>query len=90
MAVELRETRLENKRVWYKKENKGAAYFFGANPAHLINLVKVTDTKGPPPQSGRPSRGKQSIINSYCCRGNLTLTWRTWGCAPQPSRHPPC
>ena len=40
--MELRETRLENKRVRYKKENKGAAEYFGANLAHLLNLVQVT------------------------------------------------
>ena len=45
MAVELRETRLENKRVWDKKENKGDADYFGANLAHLLNLVQVTDSK---------------------------------------------
>ena len=48
VAVELRETRLENKRVRDKKENKGAADYFGANLAHLLNLVQVTDAKDPP------------------------------------------
>ena len=45
VAVELRATRLENKRVRDKKENKGAAEYFGANLAHLLNLVQVTDQK---------------------------------------------
>ena len=49
VVVELRETRIKNKRVRYKKENKGAADYFGANLAHLINLVHVTDTKDLPP-----------------------------------------
>ena len=39
VAVELKETRLENKRVRDKKENKGAAEYFGANLTHLLNLV---------------------------------------------------
>ena len=42
MVVELRETRLENKRVRDKTDNKGAAEYFGANLAHLLNLVQVT------------------------------------------------
>ena len=49
LAVELRETRLENKRVQDKKENKVAAVYFGANLAHLLNLVQVTETKDLPP-----------------------------------------
>ena len=49
VAVELREMRLENKRVQYKKENKGAAEYSGANLAHLLNLVQVTDSKYLPP-----------------------------------------
>ena len=43
--VELRETRLENKRIREKKDNKCAAEYFGANLAHLLNLVQVTDAK---------------------------------------------
>ena len=39
VAVELRETRLDNKRVRDKKDNKGATEYFGANLAHLLNLV---------------------------------------------------
>ena len=53
VAVELRETRLENKRVREKKDNKGAAEYFDANLAHLLNLVRVTNTKDLSP-SGRP------------------------------------
>ena len=49
VAVELRETRLDNKRVWDKKENKGAAEYFSAKLAHLLNLVQVTDSKDLPP-----------------------------------------
>ena len=48
VAVELRETRLENKRFWDKKDNKGAADYFGAHIVHLINLVQVTDSKDLP------------------------------------------
>ena len=39
VAVKLRETRLENKRVRDKKDNKGAAEYFSANLAHLLKLV---------------------------------------------------
>ena len=49
VAVELRGTRLENKRFRDKKENKGAAEYFSANLAHLLNLVQVTDSKNLPP-----------------------------------------
>ena len=49
VAVEMRETRLENKRVREKKDDKGAADYFGANLAHLLNLVQVTDAKDLPP-----------------------------------------
>ena len=45
VVMELRETRLENKRVREKKEGKGAAEYFRANLAHLLNLVQVTDAK---------------------------------------------
>ena len=48
MAVELRETRLENKRVRERKERKGTAEYFGANLTHLLNLVQVTDEQDPP------------------------------------------
>ena len=53
VVVELRETRLENKRVREGKERKGAAEYFGANLAHLLNLVQVTAAQDLPP-SGRP------------------------------------
>ena len=43
VAVELRETRLENKQIRDKKENKDAAEYFGANLEHLLNLVQVTN-----------------------------------------------
>ena len=43
VAVELRETRLENKRVRKKKERKGISEYFGANLAHLLNPVQVTE-----------------------------------------------
>ena len=47
--MELRETRIENKRVRYKKDNKGTAEYFGANLVHLLNLFQVTDSKDLPP-----------------------------------------
>ena len=43
VAVELRYTGLVNKRDREKKENKGAVEYFGANLAHLLNLVQVTN-----------------------------------------------
>ena len=49
VAVELRETRLEKKCIREKKERKGAAEYLGANLAHLLNLVQVTDAKYFPP-----------------------------------------
>ena len=49
VAVELHKTRLENRRVCKKKERKSAAEYFGANLAHLLNLVQVTDAKDLPP-----------------------------------------
>ena len=45
VEVELRETWLENKRVRDKKDNNGAAEYFGANLAYLLNLVQVTNSK---------------------------------------------
>ena len=68
VAVELREMRLENKPVREKKKRKGAAEYFGANLAHLLNLVQVTDVKEPLP-SGRPWRGPPNTISSWCCSG---------------------
>ena len=52
VAVELREMRLENKRVRERKEHKGAAEYFGANLTHLLNLVQVTDAQDPPRLGG--------------------------------------
>ena len=49
VAVELRDTRLENKRDREKKDNKGAAEYFGENLTHLLNLVQVNDSKDLPP-----------------------------------------
>ena len=49
MAVELRETRLNNKLVWDKEDNKGTTDYFGSNLAHLIDLVQVIDAKYLPP-----------------------------------------
>ena len=63
--MELRETRLENKRVREKNYNKGAMEYFGANLAHLLNLVQVTDAKISLP-SRRPRRGLLSTSNSWC------------------------
>ena len=45
MAVEFQETRLENKRVREKNDRKDASEYFGANLAHLLNLVQVTNAK---------------------------------------------
>ena len=49
VAVELRETQLENKRVREIKDKKGATEYFGANLAYLLNLVQVTNAKYLPP-----------------------------------------
>ena len=49
VAMELRETRLEIKQLQEKKDNYGATEYFGANLAHLLNLVQVTDAKDLPP-----------------------------------------
>ena len=43
--MELRETRLANKQVREIEDNKGATEYFGANMAHLLNLVQVTNSK---------------------------------------------
>ena len=56
MVVELRENRLEKKRVRDKKDNKGATEYFGANLVHLLNLFQVTDAKEPP-HLGVPGEG---------------------------------
>ena len=65
VKVELRETQLENKRVRKKKERKGVAEYFGANLAHLLNLVQVTNTKDPPPvweALARASKHQQILV----------------------------
>ena len=65
VAVELRETRLENKRFREKKERKGAAEYFGANLAHLLNLVQVTDVKDISPvleALARASKHQQLLV----------------------------
>ena len=65
VAVKLRETRLENKRVRKKKERKGAAEYFGTNIAHLLNLVQVTDAKDLPPvweALARASKHQQLLV----------------------------
>ena len=49
VAVELRETRLENKRVREGKERKGAAEYFRENLTHLLNLVQVNNAQDIPP-----------------------------------------
>ena len=65
VAVELRETRLENKRVREGKERKGAAEYFGANLTHLLNLVQVTDAQDLPPvweALARASKHQQLLV----------------------------
>ena len=65
VAVELRKTRLENKRVRKKKERKGEAEYFGANLAHLLNLVQVTNAKDLPSvweALARASKHKQLLV----------------------------
>ena len=63
VTVELRETRLENKRVNETKEHKRAAEYFGANLTHLLNLVQVTDVQDLPP-SVRPWLGTPNTNSS--------------------------
>ena len=65
MAVELRKTRLENKRVRKRKDNKVATEYFGANLAHLLNLVQVTNPKDLPPvweALARASKNQQLLV----------------------------
>ena len=65
VAVELRETRLENKRVCKGKELKSAAEYFGANLTHLLNLVQVTDAQDLPPvweALARASKHQQLLV----------------------------
>ena len=58
--MDLRETQLDNKLVKDKTENKSAAEYFGANLAHLLNLVQVTFSKDPPPTMGGPCTGHKA------------------------------
>ena len=63
--MELRETRLENKRVCERKYNKGATDYLGANLGHLLNVVQVTDAKYLPPVWGgleRASKHQQLLV----------------------------
>ena len=65
MAVDLRETRLENKRVRKRKERKGAEEYFGANLNHLLNLVQVTYAQDLPPvweALARASKHQQLLV----------------------------
>ena len=65
VAVELRETLLENKRVRERKEHKGAAGYFRANMNHLLNLVQVTDAQYLPPvweALARASKHQQLLV----------------------------
>ena len=58
--MELRETRLENKQVRDKKENKSAEEYFGANLEHLLNLVQVTNSTDLPSSLGGPRSGLEA------------------------------
>ena len=63
--VELRETRLENKRIRKGKERKDAAEYFGENLTHLFNLVQVTDAQDLPPVRetiARASKHQQLLV----------------------------
>ena len=65
VAVELRETRLENKRIREKKERKGAKEYFGVNLAHLLSLMQVTDAQYLPPvweSLTRASKHQQLLV----------------------------
>ena len=65
VAVELRETWLENKRVRDKKYIKGATEYFSANLAHLLNLVQVTNAKDLPyvwEALSRASKNQQLLV----------------------------
>ena len=65
VAVELRETRLENKRFRERKERKGAAEYFGENLTHLLNLVQVTNAQDLPPvweALARASKHQQLLV----------------------------
>ena len=65
VAVELCKTRLGNKCIHEKKYRKGAAEYFGANFAHLLNLVQVTNAKDIPPvweALARASKHQQLLV----------------------------
>ena len=65
VAVEIRETRLENKRVRERKEHKGTAEYFGANLTQLLNLVQVSDAQDLPPvweALARASKHQQLLV----------------------------
>ena len=65
VAVELGETRLENKRVRERKEHKGTTEYFRANLTHLLNLVQVTDAQDLPPiweALDRASKHQQILV----------------------------
>ena len=47
--MELREVRLEKKRLREEKKHKGEAEYFSANLAQLLNLVQVNNAKDLPP-----------------------------------------
>ena len=56
---------MENKQVQGKKDNKGATEYFGANLAHLLNLLQVTNAKDLPPfweALARASRHQQLLV----------------------------
>ena len=78
VVVELRETWLENKQVRDKKDNKGATEYFGANLAHLLNLVQETNgnswlCRGPSTRQWRtwvcaPRKLRHPPCCSWCSR----------------------
>ena len=75
VEVELRETRLENKRVREKKERKGAVLYFGANLTHLLNLVQFTDAQDLPPvweDLARASKHQQLLVLQRAFDGTVT------------------
>ena len=80
VAVELRETQLENKRFRKKKEHKGAVKYFDANLAHLLNLVQVTKAKDLPPILEALTRASKTS-SSWCYIGSSTRPPKTWGYA---------
>ena len=89
VAVELRETRLEDKRICKRKERKVAAEYFGANLMHLLNLVQVTNVQDLP-SSGRPWRGPPNTNSFWCYSGPSTERPKRWASAPPQSQRRPC